>query len=446
MLVLVLFLILHMLLWNRHRGQRKQLITLSLSVVSYFVLWMLILTVELGGGTYGTDELGYYLEILQAVAGGLQIPYLSSAPRLIEFGSIVMRSSPSSDAIWLRLANIAMYSLTVNLIYVLVYPKLVTWYLKSISPTMPRKFDRQFLVAFIIFACNGIVVWTVIRVLKEPLLLLLIALAIYAIDGALIQSDRRVSPLFSILLVVGAVWGVSGLRSGATYLIGAALVGAILRESLGHSPASHRSIRRYFAILFILAVISGTVYYFRLNILEQLQRIKTYEQLFGNYFGDPTTGALKTGNVWLGYLLSVPRFVLGPGPIRALQQLSGQDVFMVSTMTGDVLILLGALQWWIVLMLVFFKLLMSKEIISQFQQIFLIGFSFTVVAFMHIGTYVFVYAGTGDTRHRAVMYVLLMPLLICISTAVNVTRSARLPKHRLMKASPDVRSPLSYKR
>ena len=446
MLVLVLFLILHVLLWNRHRGQRKQLITLSLSIAGYFVLWMLILTIELGGGTYGSDELGYYLEILQAVASGLQIPDLSPAPRLIEFGSIVLRSSPSSDVIWLRLANIAMYSLTVNLIYVLVYPRLATWYHKSISPTMPRKFDQQFLVAFIIFACNGIIVWTVIRVLKEPLLLLLIALAIYAIDGAFIHSGRRVSPLFSTLLIAGAVWGVSGLRSGAAYLIGAALVGAILRESLGHSPASHRSIRRYFAFLFILAVISGAVYYFRSNILDQAQQIKLYEQMFGNYFGDTTTDTLKTGNVWLGYLLSLPRFVLGPGPIRAFQQLSGEEVFMVSTITGDVLILLGALQWWIILTLVSFKLLMSRKIISQFRQIFLIGFSFTVVAFIHMGTYVFLYAGTGDTRHRAVMYVLLMPLLICISTAVNMTRSVRLPKYRLMKASPEVRPSPSYKR
>ena len=102
------------------------------------------------------------------------------------------------------------------------------------------------------------------------------------------------------------------------------------------------------------------------------------------------------------------------------------------------LIFLGALHWWIALALFFFAVLTLSEIRMQFRQILLIGFSFALVASAHIATYVFVYAGTGDTRHRAIMYVLLMPLLVCFATAAHIFRSSVPARHRSVTVGPNI--------
>jgi len=112
--------------------------------------------------------------------------------------------------------------------------------------------------------------------------------------------------------------------------------------------------------------------------------------------------------------LSALRFVLGPGPSRSLRQLLTKDVFVVSTRTGDVMIFLGACQWWLLLAVAAVMAVSRRgQVLDWARQ----TSPLLLLSLMHLAPYCYVAAGSGDARHRGVLYVLLhlpLALLLCL--------------------------------
>jgi hypothetical protein len=428
MLILALLAGMHLVLWLTHKRLCNMMLTVSLFVIVYSVLWMSVLDLELNAvrseGTYGSDETEYYAE-MTAIVRGETVPGLHPAPGFLEFGSSVLRSSPTQDAIWIRIANILVYSLTVNLVFVIAFSRFEAL-LEGGTAGSRHGTRRRFLILFIFCCCNGIVIWTVLRVLKESLFMGVLALAFYV---AYLSARSRHFLLRAALLVCMLPIGsfLANLRPGSEYLPLLVLAGAFVTERAMHARSAEKkrqkSPRPSVAVMSIgcLGFLLCTVLSYRLlwpQLEARIRYVLLYRQLFGNFFSDTFTSSLVAQGAW-GYVLGFLRFVLGPGPIRSAQQIISGNVFMVSVGTGDMLIFLGSLQWWLTLAIGAVGLARGgrKSVRSLLHE-----FDFVLASLFFIATYTFVYAGTGDTRHRAVLYVLAVPVLLCLWPDVAAKR------------------------
>lgn len=102
----------------------------------------------------------------------------------------------------------------------------------------------------------------------------------------------------------------------------------------------------------------------------------------------------------------VARFILGPGPYFSLHQLIYGNRFIASTVVGDWMIFLGSVYWYLFLSI--FLLLILIRFRKFIKSLGTNLVFFYISAFLYITVYAVFYDGTGDTRHRAVMYFLIM--------------------------------------
>lgn len=423
MLVCLLFLILNATLIAVFCRQRKALLTLTLIVVSYSFFWLLVLSYELNGGSYGSDEL-FYISAMQSVTRGLSTASVYPASGFVYFGSWVLKSAFFDDVFWLRLSNVAVYSLGVNLLYVLYASRLRSWYRINLSPNVPASLGNSLPLNFSMFACNGIIIWTILRILKEPLLLLLLILVCCSLEMLFHKRNGWLTRMALTLLIFAIAWIIRYLRPGAEMQVIAMFIGFAIAHALARSTACRGRTRRIGILLVasVGVVAIGLLYKHQLAI--HLDYVVAYEKLYGNSFDDSMTYTLKSDVIW-GVPASFFRFFLGPGPFRAVQQILDGNIFVDSCRTGDVLILLGALHWWFILIYAVFCLRAPQKAIWCMRSLVSFMPDFLIGALLHIGMYVFIYAGTGDTRHRAVLYVLMTPLLLFGYQVISMRKMAR---------------------
>jgi len=154
-------------------------------------------------------------------------------------------------------------------------------------------------------------------------------------------------------------------------------------------------------IIFIFAILF-------LNVGGRVDYYNIFKKEYGEVAFDTSPKIIReTKNAPASELLAIGRFISGPGPIRSFRQLVTGDVFVISTRVGDVLIFLGSCVWWLCLVVMLLKIIRNKKIISVYKTY--MGWIFLSLAFILI--YSNLYYGTGDTRHRAVMYLLASPIL-----------------------------------
>jgi hypothetical protein len=204
------------------------------------------------------------------------------------------------------------------------------------------------------------------------------------------------------------------LRQNLAYAVAALWLGAniisfITARRRTESPRLHimQLFKRAAIIGCTLLFVLIGVYYLSDNIQQSLRYTRTYEKLYGNYYQDPTTNTLRAMGP-VGYTIGAARFILGPGPFRSTQQFLFDDVFIASSKTGDLLILLGAIQWWMTLIIAVYYVLHCHRA----RLILVRGADWAFLTALQISSYTYVYMGTGDTRHRAVMYIFAAPLLV----------------------------------
>lgn len=231
---------------------------------------------------------------------------------------------------------------------------------------------------------NPIVLWTAMRGLKE------VSLVVCIISVSYIFSYRRTHPFIFILSLMGLLYAAEGLKPLGAAVVLVALGFSLVAEKCGFLRTLFATVLVYFAFSFYANVLSdlGGAFY------RLLAHREGYE---ANAASDFTI---------IDALLAPLRFMFGPGPYRALLQVYEGGVFIVSTKVGDLLILIGATAWWAVLGFVGVFGVAGKLSYKSLSDSSKFCLAFVVI---YVITYSLIYFGTGDTRHRAVMYVLLYP-------------------------------------
>lgn len=340
--------------------------------------------------TYGSDA-RYYWEAVGDVLEGKAHWMDFSAPLYVLWATVVVSLSPSASFIWLLLANIALLSATFALQGVAVR-RLVMRNLKGVSASASNRAVAVLALMYL----NGIVIWTVARGLKEVLIWFLVTLSAITTSNVL----RGV-----------LAWGLWYLRPMGAALVLVPVLNPFLSRALNRLPMG-----------FLLAFLVGLPVIYEL--FGSIETLVIFRERFGMEEGLASVPAKDVFLLpFLGSYISVARFILGPGPIRSVEQLVYGNVFEVSTKIGDVLILFGSVHWWGLLIYTSYFVLVRKgradftRTIQSFGSWFWLGIAVAL-------TYAFIYFGTGDTRHRATLYVVTFPFFAVFLTSVLAKRKA----------------------
>lgn len=379
----------------------------ALVFVLYSLLWYGVLTIDLFGyspdGTYGSDA-SYYWNAMLAVSNKNASPFDFSAPLYVFWGNLVLKTVPNKAVSWVIVNNILLLGNAFMLLYLSVNISLK----KAGLHNLARLSTFAIIITFL--NLNGIIVWMAIRGLKEPLIIFIIAFYIYLLERSLasyndnnkISYNQKTSGFLNITVLFAITyvtfWALNYLRPLGGVLVFPYLSYVLFRDF--QKVWLFKS--KLWIYILLLIIIIGI---FTLYLDDRLIILTIFQDKFGEEAlkgAPPILANLARQNRLLALPLAMLRFITGPGPMRSLEQLLYGKVFEVSTTTGDWLILLGSIQWWMTLSLLFiFFILKPKQVIKYLLP----GTGFLLLAFMIIGTYSFIYYGTGDTRHRAFMYI-----------------------------------------
>ncbi|MGC8691088.1 MAG: hypothetical protein ACP5SP_06595 [Caldisericum sp.] len=355
-------------------SEKKEILVVLLVILIWNLLWLVLVQAELfykGVYTYGSDANYYYNEFLRCL--GNARPFYTAmhsrlAPLYVLFGTFILKTSPNLSSVWIKLSNI----LLIEVIFVLIYFWMRT-YIKRTSLIINLLF---------FFGLNGIITWTVLRELKDIFFVFLVIINLSGLDYLLKKGKSLQAILFTglmiylqfnvrmfavaiplvILFIYILVWRKS-IKRNLYYLLGAFVILILLFE--------HKRIAWFY---------TGFIYY-------------------AGRFREPLT---LLGSSSITQILIAPfRFLIGPGPIRALEE---SEVFVVTTNMGNILIFLGSILWWIILPILF------MVFVFDFKFIFRNLYFFATPIFIAL-MYSIMYLGTGDTRLRATTYILFIPAI-----------------------------------
>lgn len=390
MLALLGLLILYFLNLKRLGSQARHGALWSMVLLVYLGVWLGLFQIELRhlspDGTYGSDARLYWEAMLNAFRWNVP-PSHYPAPLFVWWGREVLRTSPTESVVWVKAANV--------LLIVNVYLTTAILLRRRFLST-DQDFAKALFFLFLLFS-NGVVVWMTIRNIKEPLFLLTLMSTIDLID-ALVMSERKSLTWWlsvTIVVVVGFS-ALHALKPLGEWFVPVYAATRLLLHSIYQG-------RLKTAWVLTAGLVSALIVFFAFSRSNPVLTLSIFRERFGSFDGSIVESmSLRLGQGWT-FPIAVARFILGPGPINSFRQLLYRDAFVVSTPLGDLLICLGSVQWWLVLLMVSVMALTRPHSlwtrISKFMDV-------GVMALVVIGTYAYIYFGTGDTRHRAVVYVL----------------------------------------
>lgn len=393
MLIILFLLIIHSILFNKYRRYSRQLVLLSFIIIFSCSIWLLLMDFELKtqgivDRDYGSDANYYWDAMVNTFNGDSSKNYL--APNYVEWGALILRLSPSISIFWVKLCNIFLYSLASNLMFILL---------------IKRSFKiekRQSMFLLISLFLNGTVIWTVIRNLKETLFVFILTIFLFLIEEFLNKNTKKV---FYYLFIVGIVYVgyrlLNGIRPLGGIMAFISFIGIFTSFVIRNSNKSKiKLLSVSLTILVMISIIS--ILRSNLNLLLAFKHLYLEQHVLSEF--------LITKLGFLGYVILIIRFLLGPGPIRSLQQLVFRDIFLVSTTVGDILILMGSILWWLELIMLFFKWFENIKTIKSW----IYNLDFVLICAVITLAYSIIGGGTGDTRLRAMIYFFSIPLFISI--------------------------------
>jgi len=371
---------------NLETREKKLLIIVLLVVLFWNLFWLLLVQTELankGVYTYGSDAEYYYTQIINAIHSAR--PFYTAihsrlAPLYVFFGVLVLKTSPNLSSIWIKIANIVL----IELCFIIIYFWLRNYvYRKTIV-----------LDLVLIFGLNGIITWTVLRELKDTLFVFFVLLNLYMLYYLLKRGKSLVAVIFT---------GIMSLLMYHLRMFAAAIpLGLLLAYILIYRKSIKKDLFLWFGAFLLLIVIleRDRIHWFYTGLIYYAGR-----------FREPLS--ILTGNYFAQIVLSPFRFIIGPGPIRAL---AGSDLFVLTTNMGNVLIFLGALLWWVFLPILLMAFIFDFKFILE--NIYFFASPIFIVLM-----YSFMYLGTGDTRLRATVYLLFLPGLIKYLDYIKLRKS-----------------------
>ncbi|NLG33359.1 MAG: hypothetical protein GX550_07550 [Syntrophomonadaceae bacterium] len=389
-MLVIIILIAILLLWLMMalpRREFKSLIWVLLITGIWAVTWLMLLQYELimtgsATGTYGSDATYYYNAMCAGYFADNPTQAISSYYNqlYIWFGIILLKASPFCSIIWVKLGNIILLLYIISMIYLMLYRAGVT---------------RQITVFICLFAgLNGIVTWMCIRNLKDTLFLFLFVVNCFfafMLYKTYKTKSKNNTVIYSIVLLVLSIvlsrW-FRDIRQWA-YIIPWLIITSLIVRIL----MDNKSINRFIPILGVAGLLMLPLIIPAVIGADVVNNFETYASTVG-------LGGKTGHSIISGIIIGLLRFILGPGPIRAMM---GNDIFLVTNNIGNALIFLGALMWWLVIPLMVLRI---KELIKIIPKEIIIFTPFLIYVFI----YVYVYQGSVETRFRAVLYVISMLL------------------------------------
>lgn len=387
LLGLALFAVLLVLALSKKRRAPIFIVTISLLLVIWLtqilvVAELLTISPDL---TYGSDARFYWNATLKILHGEAK-PSDFPASLYVFWQVLVVRLSPEAHFLWVLFANSMLFSLA--------FLFQISAIIEKLKKAKPLVYQADYLAvtfATLYFWTNGVVLWMVARGMKEVLIVFFLSFMMFL--HSLGTFQRTVGLALALL-------AMSGLRP-----LGMALpLIATLVESRFFPKVKNIWI---FFIIIAVGLSLGE------RFLENIAVLGWFRKQFGAEAAEEFIGGGQILNVpILGYWVAFLRFVLGPGPFRSLEQLVSGAVFEVSTRVGDVLIFLGSVHWWITLMLLVLHISFSRKAREAFGEALYLQRGWFFMGLTLAATYAYIYFGTGDTRHRALLYLLWAPVFV----------------------------------
>lgn len=327
-------------------------------------------------GTYGSDAYYYFKNALNLINGEVDDNVL--APAFIYYQSIILLFSPYKSHEFFVFINTLIYIFCAFLIrryFVLIYGY------NSIS-------------YFSLYIFNGVLLWTIFRGMKESIIFMSLSLVVFSccFEGRP-SFLRSIFICFSLLIFI---FLHAYIKPQGEIFSAIVVFLSLVMMRLGFISIAIG------AIILIVTISFFMGYYPDLLIFKSLvahQELSAIEQ-------GVDVGEIDT----ITYLFAPLRFIFGPGPFRSLQQVITGDVFVSSTRYGDFLIFFGSLVWYYFIFSTaraFFNSARAGNISNKyyFAECMLLSY-----AVLYTVSYSISYFGTGDTRHRAILYFCAMPL------------------------------------
>lgn len=399
MIIILILLLLQILLWISERKYTKYLISISFLVFLTSITWLLIFQAELWSNNIWNNDYGsdarYYWNAMVSVYLQEQKYTDFLAPLYVGWGSLILKTSVFPSILWVKLSNILLYSLSANMLYIIISNRLDRLHVSL----------RSMLLIMFLLLTNGIIVWTVIRNLKETFFTFVCIFYLFTLDKVVNKNMKNrtssrvliFSIIISVYLILNAIrplGGVYAIILGGTYFMSNIFI--------NQTKVKWKNLQKYLFFVIILLIFL---------IVNKLDLISAFRELYIKDLVESSGESYLedfSHNMVALLPLSALRFILGPGPIRSLRQLIYQDIFLVSMRSGDVLIFIGSSLWWFMLIILFFNIFHHFKSFLNISKYFLDFYSFCfafLMAYSYLG-------GTGDTRLRSVLYFFSTPIFI----------------------------------
>lgn len=364
------------IMWRRVAWRSIFLVTI------WSIFWLLLVQLELVAispdGTYGSDARFYYEAMRTTLeAGRWWPPEGVFNPGYVAFGTLVLRTSLTESVVWVKLANIELLLISLALGFYI----LQQWGISK----------RVAYFVIILAGTNGIVTWMAVRNLKDTLFLFFTLALIVGIKS-LLSKERHTPTLFRIsgilLLVFVGAEALESIRPWGLYwalgITGATIVEPLFEKGLRLRFKIPKSV--FFSILVLGLALIVWLVNSRGTVIQDL--------LVARYYAKGAGGLVGVG--LMDIVLAPARFLIGPGPIRAI---FGHEVFLVTTTMGNILITLGSIMWWAYLPVLLMTIMRGPNYWLKYA-------SMIIPLFIFLAVYSFAYSGSLETRFRAVVYVL----------------------------------------
>jgi hypothetical protein len=262
----------------------------------------------------------------------------------------------------------------------------------------PRGNDASAIV-WMLLAFNPIVIWTFLKGVKEGFVILFLLLLV-KLYGRVIDRGGAINVAFFAIAML--ILSTVKFEAVAFVVLAAGSTEVIMRT---------RNKIRSATLLVALSI-------FSLFVLDQLGKIFPELALLEKLMAHKAlffTQEIDEPDANVNYLFAVFRFIVGPGPVTPISSLFSETGFYEPTVLGKILIFLGSTFWLGMLGLAgigMAKVLAKSQYRHRLGAAISRGVVFSaLMALYYTLTYAYMYGGMVDTRHRAVVYVLLFPLL-----------------------------------
>lgn len=349
-------------------------------VAAWSIFWLLLVQLELAAispdGTYGSDARYYYEAMRSTIKTGKWWPQAGTlTPGYVAFGTFVLNTSPGNYVVWVKLANVGLLLISLVFVFYILHSwgvsKKVAYFITILAGT------------------NGIVTWMAVRNLKDTLFLFL-TLAIISGMKFFLSNEHSISAFLRVsgILLIDLVcaWALETIRPWGMYWAFGIIVAGVIELPFKKELKLKTSKSLFFgtlALTLVLTVWLLTTYH---------AAIQDFFVLI-DYAGG--SGGLA-GATLMDIILAISRFLIGPGPIRAI---FGWEAFQVTTSIGNILIFLGAFVWWLFLPVLILAIFKGPSYWLRYSSVLI-----PLVVFL--GVYSFAYSGSLETRFRAIVYIL----------------------------------------